>query len=258
MHKDLPSQRHERSTPVMNVWSGVGLLGIGLMLGIGIGTQTRTALAIRAHLNVPPARVQELGYRLHQQERAREALQERVHQLRQQISEYQQGAAAQQPKLDALNGQLTRLKAAAGLTALEGPGVIVELFDSTEPLRPGQDPNERILHNYEVAWIVNELWAAGAEAISVNGERIAGRTAIQSTTTTMTVNAKRIAPPIQIMAIGDPTRLAEFVLRRGGPLEFLQAFTFPARVRRADRVIIPPYKGTFPFKHARLQPENGR
>jgi len=222
----------------------------GLALGIAIGMQTRTSLAIRSRLNIPPPQLVELAYRLRQQERVREALEAQIHELRNQISAYEQAAATQQPHLEALGDQVQRLKTLNGLTALEGPGVVVDLDDSQRSLRPGENPNEVILHNYDVVAVVNDLWVAGAEAIAVNGERLVGTTGIQSVFATMMVNENRIVPPIRIAAIGEPNRLAPYLSRRGGYLDLLQAFAFPVRVARAKRISMPAYGGTFTFRSA--------
>ncbi|MGH7429986.1 MAG: DUF881 domain-containing protein [Candidatus Methylomirabilaceae bacterium] len=225
------------------------MLTVGLILGIGIGAQTRTSLAIRAHFNVPPPQLGELAYRLRQQERAREALEAEVHKIRGQIFAYQLAVAGQQPGLDALTTQIHQLKTSTGLTELEGPGVVVELDDSRRPLRPGENPNEAILHNFDLAIIVNDLWVAGAEAIAINEERFVGTTPIRSVFRTFMVNERRLTPPIRIAAIGEPRRLASHVSRRGGPLELLKAYQFPTRVVRANRLVVPAYKGVFVFKY---------
>lgn len=228
------------------------MLAVGLVLGLGLGAQVRTALAIRTHLHVLPAQVEELGYRLRRQERAQDALEAQVLQMRARLSAYEVASATQQVRLTALSQQLQGLKALTGLTAVTGAGVVVELEDSQRPLLPGENPNEVILHNYDVVLVVNELWAAGTEAMAVNGQRIIPTTAIRSVATTMMVNTKRIAPPIRIEAIGDPDRLARYVRRPGGYLGLLQAFTFPTRVTRTERLMIPAYKGPLIFKY--IQP----
>lgn len=237
----------------MNLVSRVSLLGVTLILGVALGVQARTALAIRAHLRVLPQEVQELGHRLLRAERAQEVLREEVRQIRQQIDVLQRMLAAGQPKLRALGDRLTALKLQAGFVPLEGPGVIVELSDSREPLLPGQDPNELILHNYDVAMILNDLWAAGAEAIAVNGERIVSTTPIRSVATTFMVNTRRLTPPLQIAAIGDPDAMARHVSRQGGPLDLLRAMKFPVRVRSRTRVTVPAYKGAVTFTYTKVR-----
>ncbi len=235
----------------MNGWARAAIGAAAVLLGIALGNQARTGLMIRAELRVLPQEVLELGNRLVRAELREAALEEQVYRLRREVSALEQAAAAQQPKLKTLNRQLQNLKTLAGLAGLEGPGVVVELNDSSAPLLPGQDPNELILHNYQIAIFISELWSAGAEAIAVNEERIVSVTAIRSVATTFMINARRVTPPLRIVALGDPDRLARSISRRGGPVEFLQAMGFPARVSRAERVAVPAYKGTFAFRFAK-------
>ncbi len=236
----------------MSVWLRIGMLAASLVLGVGIGAQTRTSIAIHVKLGVTPPQLEELGYRLRQQERATEALEAQVQEMRNRIADYQLAAAQQQRGLQTLTRQLKHLRTLAGMTPVEGSGVIVELADSRRPLRPGQNPNEVILHNYDLAVVLNELRDAGAEAIAINGERLTVTTGIESLFRTFRVNTKRIVPPLQIAAIGDPDALAGYVSRRGGYLDYLRAFNFPARVTRVNRLSIPAYRGVFDFRH--LQP----
>ncbi len=235
----------------MNRWSKGTIAAAAVLLGLALGNQARTGLMIRAHLSVLPQDVLEFGHRLARAEQRKEALEKQVYQLRLEIAALEQAAAARHPRLVALGKQLNDLKNLAGVVRLEGPGLILELRDSNAPLLPGQDPNEFILHNYQIAILINDLWAAGAEALAVNGERIVATTPIRSVATTFMINTKRVTPPLEIVAIGDPDRLARHISRPGGALEFLQAMDFPARVRRADRVTVPAYKGAFLFRYAR-------
>lgn len=220
----------------------LAMLAVGLVLGVAVGTQLRISLAVRTTLGVPPPQLEELAYRLRLQDHAIGALEAEAETLRARIGALEAAAAAQQHGVRALLDELGPLRMRAGMTALEGPGVVVQLEDSRRPLRPGENPNEVILHNYDVATVVNDLWGAGAEAVALNGERVVATTGIQSLFRTFRVNSRRMTPPLQIVAIGDPERLAGHVARRGGYLDYLRAFGFPARVTRAERVQVPAYR----------------
>ncbi|MGH7462519.1 MAG: DUF881 domain-containing protein [Longimicrobiales bacterium] len=214
----------------------------------------RTALAIRSHLHILPAQVEELAYRLRQQERVQAAMESQVRELRSQVTAYEGAIAAQQASLKPLHDRLQRLKELAGFTPVSGPGVVVELDDSSRPLLRGEDPNEVILHNYDIVQVVNELFAAGAEAVAVNGQRIIATTPIKSVATTLMINAKRTNPPMRIEAIGDSDRLAAHVLRREGYLKELEVYTFPVRVTKARRLVLPAYTGPLQYQFARPVP----
>lgn len=222
--------------------------------GMAIGLQARTAIAIHRHLRIPPGELEELAYRLRHQERQRESLEATVYALRARLTEYEVASSERQTQLAALSGQLQTWKAHAGLTDLIGPGVIVELDDSARPLRPGEDPNEVILHNYDVLAVLNDLWVAGAEAVALNGQRIIPTTPIRSMAKTLMVNTTRITPPLRITAIGEPDHLAAHLLRADGYVALLQSYRFPVTVRRTAGLVIPAYRGPLRFERVRSIP----
>ena len=93
------------------------------------------------------------------------------------------------------------LGAAAGFLPVQGPGIVVTLDDSA-----ATDADMRV-RDFDLQVVVNALWFAGAEAISVNGERLAPSSAVRSAGEAVLVNLVPIAPPYVIEAIGDPTDL---------------------------------------------------
>jgi uncharacterized protein YlxW (UPF0749 family) len=213
-------------------------------------TQIRNALLIRQQLNVPPDRLQELAFLLQQQERNRAALEDQIFTLRDQLQDYERGVAQNFEKLEDLRKDLEQLRMMAGLRAMAGPGVVVELDDSPQPLRPGDDPNTVILHYTDLQVVVNELWANGAEAVAINDERIVSTTGINCVGTTILCNTKRMAPPYRVSAIGDVDRMQSAVERSDGSLATLRGFGFPVKVVRSLRLVVPAYRGSFRFSHA--------
>jgi uncharacterized protein YlxW (UPF0749 family) len=88
--------------------------------------------------------------------------------------------------------QLERAEIMAGLTAVEGSGIIVTLRDSTTQSTNTTDPNLYVVHDTDILWIINELRDAGAEAIQLNGERIISTTEIRCAGSTVSVNNNSI------------------------------------------------------------------
>ncbi|MDQ7820326.1 MAG: DUF881 domain-containing protein [Armatimonadota bacterium] len=220
-------------------------------VGFLAATQVRNELLIRRHLRVPSQRLEELGFLLREQERARSALEQQIVELRERLRAYEQGVAQGRARMEALSQDLERLRTLAGLVAVVGPGVVVELDDSPQPLRPGDDPNTVILHYTDLQAVVNDLWAGGADAVAINGERVVVSTGLTCVGTTILCNAKRIAPPYRITAIGNPAALQAYLTRPGGILEALRAFGFPVKVTTASRLVVPAYRGGYRFTFAR-------
>jgi uncharacterized protein YlxW (UPF0749 family) len=92
-----------------------------------------------------------------------------------------------------LNKSLQDLKTFAGLTEVEGPGVTVVLTDSKRPLDEVLDANENIIHDQDVLSVINELWNAGAEAISINDKRIGPGSWVRCAGTRILVDSVQVA-----------------------------------------------------------------
>ncbi len=124
-----------------------------------------------------------------------------------------------------------------------GSSVIVELSDNPRALRLGENPNEVLLHYTDLVRVVGNLWASGAEAVAINGERLVGTSGIECVGTTVLVNQRRLTPPFRITVIGDPERVIREVGGRGASLDMLRSFGFLVRITRLSEVKIPAYRG---------------
>lgn len=230
-------------------WQAAVALPLALV-GFLMIIQVRNVWEIKRTLRIPSTQLEELGFVLREQERRRSALEAQIADLRSRLADYEKAAAEGRTAAVRANRALQDMRTLAGLTPLEGPGVVVILNDSTRPPRPGEDPNKTILHYSDLAAVVAELWASGAEAVAVNGERIVSSTGINCVGTTILCNTKRMAPPYVISAIGDPTDLQAYLRRPGGAVDLLLSFDFPVRLTPYPRVEVPPYRGTFRFEYA--------
>jgi uncharacterized protein YlxW (UPF0749 family) len=229
-------------------WQAV-IAGLLAFIGFVVVTQIRQEWLIKRTLRIPSTRLDELAFVLREQERTRAALEAQVAELRSRMQDYERAAAEGRSAAARLNRQLQEMRVLAGLTPLEGPGVVVELNDSTRAPRPGEDPNKTILHYTDIYGVVAELWSAGAEAVAINGERVVSSTGINCVGTTILCNTKRMAPPYVITGIGDAKKMLDFLRRPGGGLELLASFDFPVKVSSRARVDVPAYRGTFRFDH---------
>lgn len=122
-------------------------------------------------------------------------------------------AAAQESVLDGTDSEASdRLRAqetAAAGTALEGTGVVLSLDDSTPlPASPGvKEGTINRVTDGDLQVAVNGLWAAGAEAVSVNGQRLSATSAIRTAGSAVLVDFRPLSPPYEITALGDPDAL---------------------------------------------------
>jgi uncharacterized protein YlxW (UPF0749 family) len=121
-------------------------------------------------------------------------------QLAAEVSSLQQDAlSAQNP---ALLATTRRWSIAAGTAPVVGPGLRVVLSDAPAA---ADDPGNLDLRvqDADLQVLVNGLWAAGAEAVSINGQRVAGTTAIRSAGIAVLVDLVPLAGPYTVDAIGD-------------------------------------------------------
>ncbi|MDQ7843939.1 MAG: DUF881 domain-containing protein [Armatimonadota bacterium] len=232
-----------RLFPVSGAGTGIVLLLAALLLTL----QFRTERAIREALGIPSPQLEAFGYRLRRAETQRRAMEEEVAALREQVAEMRRIAAGAEGELRRLSGELDYLRALAGLTALAGPGLVIVLRDSDRVPLPGEDPNNVLIHYTDLQAIVNDLWAAGAEAIAINGERLFVGSSIQCVGATILVNHRRLAPPFRVEAIGNPEALRTYLLRPAGTVQDLRALDFPATIAAVRHLVVPPYRGPLPI-----------
>ena len=111
-------------------------------------------------------------------------------------------------EVQALRDQAAELAGAAGKAPLEGPGLVVTLDDSPARRSPTGDPNDLIVHERDIQTVVNALWAAGAEAVGINGERLSATSAVRCAGNTLLLHGALHSPPYRIAAIGDADAMA--------------------------------------------------
>jgi uncharacterized protein YlxW (UPF0749 family) len=151
---------------------------------------------------------------------------------------------------DALLKELSKARSISGLNAVKGPGLILILNDSTKPTQPGEDPNLYVIHDEDLLKVINELRAAGAEAISINEQRLLATSEIRCVGPLIQVNGNRLAPPFAISAIGDANLLESSLRMKGGVLEGLEFWGISAKIEKPKVVTVPGYPGTIKYKYA--------
>ncbi len=156
-----------------------------------------------------------------------------------------------------LNDRLQRARIAAGLVAMTGPGVVLQLSDSSAAVPPDANARDYLVSGRDVLTVVEELWLAGAEGVAVNGERVTVATAIVDIGGSILVNSAYIAGPYQVSAIG-PKDMYDRLARSAGFVDFIRARseTFGIGVAYAvlDNVDLPAYAGSVNLRYGSAQP----
>lgn len=133
---------------------------------------------------------------------------------------------------------------AAGMEPLSGPGVEVVMDDAPARL-DDRDAKLSLVHDRDLLRLVNDLKAAGAQGVAVNGVRILADTRIQCGGPVVFIGSARVAPPYRVQAVGDPDTLAAYVARgpeqegRQGVYSQLRLGGLAVELRVLERVDLP-------------------
>ena len=178
-----------------------------------------------------------------------EALKASILDLRRRIGDLEAQDPGAAESLKKLYSQLEAARLAGGLIAVTGKGVAFRLEDGTQ----GGGGVDALVSAQDVRVLVEELWLAGAEGISVNGERIVGSTAVIDIGGSILVNSAYLAPPYTIKAIG-PADLYDRLRNSVAFIQFVKGRVEPSgmklSVAQLDSVDLPAFAGTVALRYA--------
>lgn len=180
-------------------------------------------------------------------------LRSQISSAEQEVQRFQEESTSSSATLAALNERLAAARLGVGLTAVRGPGVIVEIADSKRVVPQGENPANFIVLVDDLRDIVTALWASGAEAISINGERLVATSSIYGVGASVLVNTAFLSPPFRIEAIGSEGLLDRFQThpaflgRVGRRIGF---FGLEFASQASGELTIPAFVGTTRFRWA--------
>jgi len=181
-----------------------------------------------------------------------ERLKQQLASLRAELDAIQSRAAAFGPIAADLEARLARAKEAAGLTRVSGDGILLTLDDGRVPsTAPARTIELAIVHSTDITDVINVAWSAGAEAISVNGERITAASACVGAV--IQINGTLLSPPFVFTIVGPPERLSASL---SDPAQLVDqkrrrdAFGLRLRFERGTDLRVPAYNGTIAVRFA--------
>jgi uncharacterized protein YlxW (UPF0749 family) len=181
--------------------------------------------------------------------------------LRRELEAATQGAADGSATVAAEKARGDALLGIAGLRAVRGPGLSVSLDDA--PTRkdgqpPASDnPDDLVVHQQDVQSVINALWAGGAEAMTLMGERIVSTSAVRCVGNTLLVQGRLIGPPFVIKAIGDRSGMrAALQVEPGVALfqRYVDDYGLRFDVVSASTLHLPAYDGPLDLPHTASVP----
>ena len=165
------------------------------------------------------------------------------------LEKERQNSTKDNSQLEEKEEQIKQGNKMIGLTEVTGPGVIVTLSDSKKDANSVLNPSTLLVHDVDILGVVNELKNAGAEAISINDQRIVPTTSISCGGNIIDINGEKVGTPFVIKAIGLPEQLAG-LSRPGGYLEILKGASVGVELKKSNNITISKYTGVINYQYA--------
>lgn len=140
-----------------------------------------------------------------------------------------------------------------GITDVTGDGIVIVLQDTlaVEDVNVGIPVENYLVHDSDLKTLINELWNAGAEAISINGQRITSITSIVCDGNIIRINGETTTSPFEIKAIG--AGLYGAIARPGGYYEFMGQTGVTTSIRTQNNIKIPKYTGAISSQYIKTK-----
>jgi uncharacterized protein YlxW (UPF0749 family) len=215
----------------MKIARNVAMTIVCILLGIMLALQYKSINYNQSMASFENKRSDELKDELIKLTDQKDSLQEKLKELEKDNQTYANAKAGDSAAAQLLKDDLNKARIFAGLTDVKGRGIVVTL------------ENNAFIHveDYDILNVVNELRAAGAQAISVNDERIVAMTEIREAGQYIMVNGKQFEAPFVIKAISDPEDLERSLTLIGGVVEILEEAQLNVSVKKAEEVVIKQF-----------------
>ena len=220
-----------------------GSVAIGfvcVLLGFLLTLQFKSVLKNGVQDTLQDERAENLWQDLNDEREKTDALRGQVSQYKEELDRFREEAATTGNYASFLLEELTKAELLAGLTDVKGEGVEITL----------RDGSEYIIHDGDLLMVVNELRDAGAEALSLNGQRLLSTSEIRCAGSIVSVNNVRCAAPFIIKAVGDSQTMYNALFLRGGVVDSLNQWKIETAVEMKKEIVIEGYAGVVDFKYA--------
>lgn len=213
---------------------------------------TTAAINSRGH-DLRPERDTDMATLVRSQASHNAALQKEAAGLRAQVEDLSK--ANQTPGVtSSVISSASALAPSVGLEAVSGKALRVTLDDAPLSENPdGVDANMLVVHQQDIQMVVNTLWSGGAEAMTIQGQRVISTTAVKCVGNTVVLHGVAYAPPYVIEAIGDLNAMQQALDTSEAVRiykEYVSAYQLGWSVERAGQVTMPAYTGAVAVGHA--------
>jgi uncharacterized protein YlxW (UPF0749 family) len=237
----------------MKKYGGAILVGfLALLIGLVISIQISTTQGADPGGLIPLAKVQGYVAELKNVRADKEVILEELNALEKQLEDIKRSKAEGDVVSEQMVADLEKYKMAAGVVDVVGTGVVVTIDDPKIEASDGEEYSV-IMYNYELLLsFVNKLKDAGAEAISINGQRIITTTEISLAGENVNINGVPTAPPYIIKAIGNSDTIESTLTIRFGIVEQMKSrYNLSVEISKSEEVSIPRYSNVMAFRYAK-------
>lgn len=225
----------------------LGIMCLALTVGICIQVRTVKQYSTKVGQNYDQnnLRAEVLKYKEKYENQIKE-----IEKLDNELEEKIEEASNKNANLEDAKNQIKTGNKIIGTSEVTGPGITITLTDSKLDASSVLDASSLIVHHLDIYYIINELKNAGAEAISVNDQRVVPTTSIECGGNIITINGQKIGSPFTIKAIGLPENLAN-LNRAGGYLSYMKNASIGVDLKKSNNITIPKYTGIINYKYAK-------
>ncbi|MCL5054952.1 MAG: DUF881 domain-containing protein [Firmicutes bacterium] len=225
----------------------LGCFALGVLIAFQFKGQEKEGFPLAAYRSMDVIQI------LQNSQKQNAALETQISKLRTRLTEYEISRSQKGSLTRELGKELEKARMEAGMIAVKGPGIKIILNDSTRKPKPGEGDYFYLVHDVDLTELTNELWSAGAEAVSINNERIIADSPIRCVGPAVLVNTLHVSPPYVVKAIGNPAALSTALEMQGGFLDVMQvsiAHGVTIQLTEEKKLIIPAYGGSMAFHYA--------
>lgn len=222
----------------------LGIMCFALTLGIVVQIKTveSTNTTVSQNYEENNLRAEVLKYKERYENKYKD-----LEKLEKELEEVRKKATENNSELESAEAQIKNANKINGMTEVTGPGVIITMTDG-KSTQNTLNLSSLLVHDLDVLCVINELKNAGAEAISINDQRLVATTAISCGGNIIEINGEKVGAPFTIKAIGLPEYLAN-LSRPGGYIQRMQEEGVNVKLEKSNNITIPKYTGVIKYKY---------
>ena len=213
----------------MRIGRNIAITLVCILLGIMLAWQYKSINYNQNVASLQNKRVEELMKELINLQKQNSELRTRLQEIKEENLAYEKARAGDDEAAKLLQNSLDRARVFAGLVPVKGRGLVITLDNNGFATVDDED----------VFDLVNELRASGAQAISVNEERIVAMTEIREAGKYIMVNGVQMEAPFVIKAVSDPDKLERSLNIIGGVLDTLKEWSLSVNIKKSEEIVIP-------------------